>query len=706
MGSINESKNDIMQPEFTKSGLPRQTPLNVIIVGAGIGGLTAAIGLRRNGHKVTLLEQSRFANETGAAIHLCPNANGLLRHYGMPPEDFGAVTVHSVKDYTSKGNVIKKIDMTESSKLWQNPWQLSHRVRLHETLKKTATSPDGIGTPATLHVSSRVAAVDPQSATVTLENGDIIQADLVVGADGLRSVTRKAVVGHSGKLIPSGKAAFRFLIPREAALSVAGSSAIMEESNQLSMWFLSDRRVVMYPCNDNELLNFVCIHPEHESQGSSEEWNKNATLDQVLKVYEGFDPRLLNVIRVADPESIKVWKLIDMENLPTWINGKVGLLGDAAHPFLPHQGQGGGVAIEDAVALAVVFSGDTTPEEVPERLKLYEKVRFERAHAIQEFSRQAGADFVDGKPRLDLMKYVPYNFGHDEYHNSTKVLANWKISRSKPVYQRMPLVFGVTPGPRQDSLGHSQVSGEEKFVTATIKFRSSRTFLQNLFPSESFKFKSPATVVTASFRSTTVSNMNWLGGRGYNHFGLYLHDVLYTKRDGSVVDGTYLPILFENLTDPILSGRDELGMPKVYCDLDIQRQQSSYTLKASWQAQTFGTFVIEDLHTTDTKEEVASSDARILVYKYSPAVGKRGTADCEYPVVVHHGADAELKPQTTTRQVSSSASISFESLDTGRIPTLHHIVSKLAEIPIYSVIEASVVNGSGVPDLISAERIE
>jgi 2-polyprenyl-6-methoxyphenol hydroxylase-like FAD-dependent oxidoreductase len=118
----------------------------------------------------------------------------------MRPEDFGAVTVCSVKEYTSKGDVIKKIDITESSKLWQNPWQLSHRVRLHETLKKTATSPDGVGTPANLHVSSRVAAVDPQSATVTLENGEIIQADLVVGADGLRvSLFQHCVLTKSTK---------------------------------------------------------------------------------------------------------------------------------------------------------------------------------------------------------------------------------------------------------------------------------------------------------------------------------------------------------------------------------------------------------------------------------------------------------------------------------------------------------------------------
>jgi hypothetical protein len=118
-------------------------------------------------------------------------------------------------------------------------------------------------------------------------------------------------------------------------------------------------------------------------------------------------------------------------------------------------------------------------------------------------------------------------------------------------------------------------------VTASIKFKTSRTFLQNLFPAESFMFESPATVAYASFKSTTLGNMSWLGGGGYNHFGLHIHGVMYKKRDGSVVDVSYLPVLFEDLADPIITGRDEIGIPKVYCELDIQRQESSYRAQAS-----------------------------------------------------------------------------------------------------------------------------
>jgi 2-polyprenyl-6-methoxyphenol hydroxylase-like FAD-dependent oxidoreductase len=204
----------------------------------------------------------------------------------MSPEDFGAVTMRRMVDYSAKGAVIKKVDLTESNKLWQDPWQLSHRVRLHDTLKLAATYEEGAGKPAKLSVSSRVSEVYPETATVVLENGEKIESDLIIVADGihvftpaqvvinypqsLKSQTRTAVAHHPGKFIPSGKAAFRFLIPRKDALSVADAAAILEEVDQLSLWYGDDRRVVMYPCNDNKLLNFVCIHPEAESQGSAE----------------------------------------------------------------------------------------------------------------------------------------------------------------------------------------------------------------------------------------------------------------------------------------------------------------------------------------------------------------------------------------------------------------------------------------------------
>ncbi|OBT71915.1 hypothetical protein VF21_09213 [Pseudogymnoascus sp. 05NY08] len=687
--------------------------LDVAIVGAGIGGLAAAIGLRRAGHNVSLYEQSQFASEVGAAIHLAPNSNGILRRYGIMAEDFGAVEMSRLAEYNENGVETRKVDLREQNKMWQHPWMLVHRVKLHDKLKQIATGKDGKGRPAELHLAYKVLAVDTENATITLEGGDKIQADLILGADGIYSKTRECITGHPNKLFGSGKAAFRFLIPRNFASEDPEIRGLLENDNELVIWYGADRRVVVYPCDNNELLNFVCIHPEGESQGGTTEWNKQATIDDLLKVYQDFDPKLLSLFKKADPTSLKVWKLLDMEVMPTWIKGKLALLGDAAHPFLPHQGQGAGIALEDGATLSVVLPLGTQPEEIPERLKLYEQIRYERANNIQDYSRQAGVDCVDGKPAIDMMKYTAYNFGHDEFDNSTNIFLKWRRAKHPELYYRMPIAFGPAPGPRQDIWGNPRSSLDQTFLTASIKFRTSATFLKNLFPTESFRFKSPGSVAYASFSTTTLGNMTWLGGGGYNHFGLYIHGVQYTKRDGTVIDGTYMPLLFESLADPIVSGRDELGMPKVYCAIDIHRRSKSYRMQASWQGAKFCDFNLEGLSATDPATEMGTiggeSDYGILVYKYIPAVGKdmRGKSDCEYPIVVPHKEESKVVP-STVKSVSKSkkASVSFDKLDLDALPTLHHIVTVLADIPIYEVVGAKVVEGTGVPDVSSAMRIE
>jgi len=277
----------------------------------------------------------------------------------------------------------------------------------------------------------------------------------------------------------------------------------------------------------------------------------------------------------------------------------------------------------------------------------------------------------------------------------------------------MPVAFGPAPGPRQDIWGNPRPSLQQTFLTASIKFKTSSTFLQNLFPTESFKFKSPGSVAYASFSTTTLGNMTWLGGGGYNHFGLYIHGVQYTKKDGSTIDGTYMPLLFESLTDPIVSGRDELGMPKVYCAIDIHRRASSYRMAASWQGAKFCDFTLEGLQTVDPSAEKGTiggeADYGILVHRYIPAVGRemKGKADAEYSVVVPHEEESKVVPSTVKKvEKPTRASVKFDSLDTEALPTLHHIVSVLADIPIYEVVGSKIVEGTGVPDVSSARRIE
>jgi 2-polyprenyl-6-methoxyphenol hydroxylase-like FAD-dependent oxidoreductase len=131
-----------------------------------------------------LYEASQLAEETGAAIHLAPNSNGLLRRYGIYPEQFGAVTMEYIAEYTDKGVEKRKVDLREPNKMWQHPWQLVHRKLLHETLKKAATG-KGVGKPAVLKTSRKVLEVDPHTATLVFADGEKLSADLVVGADGI-----------------------------------------------------------------------------------------------------------------------------------------------------------------------------------------------------------------------------------------------------------------------------------------------------------------------------------------------------------------------------------------------------------------------------------------------------------------------------------------------------------------------------------------
>lgn len=277
----------------------------------------------------------------------------------------------------------------------------------------------------------------------------------------------------------------------------------------------------------------------------------------------------------------------------------------------------------------------------------------------------------------------------------------------------MPIAFGPMPGPRQTTLGIARKSKESTFTTASIKFKTSRTLLQNLFPpnSKSFRFKSPGTVAYATFSQTTLNKMEWLGNSGYKHIGLYIHGVEYVKKNGDVINGAYMPILFESLTDPIVSGREELGMPKLYTSVDVYRREKSYRVNTGWEGANWGSFVWDGLKEADAGADSGKisgdDDDGILVYRYIPRVGRddKGKAEAEYPVYVPFAED-EPKPKTQRVYKASKASIKIDALDWDALPTLHHVISRLEELPVYEIVNAKVVEGVGVPDVGAARRVE
>ncbi|KAL4927325.1 putative salicylate hydroxylase [Aspergillus undulatus] len=687
--------------------------LRVLIAGAGIGGLSAAIALRQQGHQVELFERSRFANEIGAAIHITPNANSALLKLGIDATTLGAVESEKLRVFPPNGPEIFSLDIKKTAGFWRHRWLLVHRAHLHDGLKAAAQAP-GPGTPARLHTSNKVVDIDPHKATIALENGEVVSGDVILGADGVHSVAKaKLPGGENVKTFKSGKNAFRFLIERKDALEDPETKDLAEE---LGTWYMFDSpelRVVIYPCASNELLNFVCIHPDSMSKiHDGSEWNQAASKEALLEVYKDFSPQVLKLLSKADPATLRVWPLLDADDLPTWAEDRLAVLGDAAHPFLPYRASGGAMAIEDAVSLGVMLSRGVPREDIPERLKLYETARRTRATTIQSLTRKSSHGPLPPSEEKSITEYI---YGHDEFDHSTQILRKNLWAKSPQKYWRQPIVFGPMPGPRQDFEGRSRLDRSHKstFQTTSIKFKTSRTLLQNLLPNDSYSFGTPSTVATATFSQTLLNGMDWLGGGGYRHLGLYIDGVQYKKANGEIVKGTYLPILFESLTDPIVSGREELGMPKLYSTLDGNERKGSYYLQASWQGAVWGRFRWEGLEDEDPNANAGPGDSGVngglLLHRYIPQVGadRKGQAEVEYPVVVPNADESKVLVSRVTRvRKARKASLEIDGLSWEALPTLHHIIVRLAEIPVDEILSAKIVEGEGVPDVSEARRLE
>jgi hypothetical protein len=272
------------------------------------------------------------------------------------------------------------------------------------------------------------------------------------------------------------------------------------------------------------------------------------------------------------------------------------------------------------------------------------------------------------------------------------------------------------PSPRLDS----QIISKPEYTRRTIKFKTSRTYLQTLFPSLEFSFTAPGTLAEATFRVETFDKLNWLGGGGYNSFGLWIHGVQYTKQDGSKIYGTYLPVVFESSSESITAGREELGMPKLFCDIEVYNRNGSTHVQCRWRGATFATLEWEGLKEGAAPESNAQDgdtpsahdprfpppppDSGLLVYKYIPAVDNRGPADAEYPVFFPNKGFVESQAMRTFRANSAKVNITAGSWDT--LPTIHHITQALSEVSIYSIVEAKIEHGLGLDDFSPPEKIE
>jgi salicylate hydroxylase len=339
--------------------------MQVAIVGAGIGGLAAANALSHRGVDVKVYEQARQLGEVGAGVALGANSLRLLERLGLqgPLQDYGPRwTQWRFND--SDGRVLTDQAMDD---------RVLGMYRPDLIAMLTDNLPAGTVSTGRKTVGFHQ---DGERAVVEFADGGHVEADLVVAADGIHSVLQSHVVEPAAPVF-SGSIAYRGTIAAERVPDYPGTTS--------TMWLGEGKHFLVFTLRGGELINYVGFVPSDAEMRES--WSAPGDPAVLAEEFADWDPVVRTIISHVD--TTFRWGLYDREPLPRWSNGRLTLLGDAAHSMLPHMGQGANQSIEDAAALAMLLE-DADPSGIPQALERYESLRRGRAGQVQRNSRDGG----------------------------------------------------------------------------------------------------------------------------------------------------------------------------------------------------------------------------------------------------------------------------------------------------------------------------
>lgn len=349
---------------------------DTLIAGGGIGGLATALGLAQKGFGSIVLEKASQFGEIGAGIQLGPNAFHAFDYLGVGDTARKmAVYIDSLRLMDAlSGDEITRIPLDGMFRQrFKNPYGVVHRGDLHGVFLKACMANELIE----LRTNSGVERYEQDSTSVTvfLSNGDQVAGRALVGADGLWSNIREQLIGDGAPRV-SGHTTYRSVIPTEA----------MPEGlrwNAATLWAGPKCHIVHYPLSDWKMFNLVVTYHNDAAEPVA---GKAVTHDEVRRGFEHVDPVARQIIdRGAD---WKLWVLCDRDPISNWVDGRVALLGDAAHPMLQYFAQGACMAMEDAVCLSAEM--ELQAGKVETAFQNYQQRRYLRTAKVQLMSREIG----------------------------------------------------------------------------------------------------------------------------------------------------------------------------------------------------------------------------------------------------------------------------------------------------------------------------